>query len=248
MVLIHLIFAALMFTSVSAASAETIHLNGEDDWAPYSSATKDYKDLQGLAPDIIRAAFKSQGITVIFRPMPFTRCMKEVDLGRSLGCFDTLINADTQDRYLFHPTPLFKAEMYIYGKINSKPVTLIDLEGKKVGVTMGYTYPTTFIENKKILREVGPTEKSQMQKLASGRIDYAILWGLTGEKILKDNPHLLSKVKAVGKVSRDSLYINFSKKHKDGAKYAAIFEKGLKTIIENGTYKKIEADFQKSLN
>ncbi|WP_413587132.1 substrate-binding periplasmic protein [Bdellovibrio sp. HCB274] len=247
MLLLQLITGTLLVFSTLAVGAETIHLNGEDDWAPYSSATKDYKDLQGLAPDIIRAAFKSQGVTVILRPMPFARCMKEVDSGRSLGCFDTLINENTQNLYIFHPTPLFKAEMYIYGPANGAPVTLKDLEGKKVGTTVGYTYPTSFLQNKKILTEDGPTEKSQMQKLAAGRIEYAVLWGLTGERILKNNPELQGKVKSLGKVSRDSLYINFSKKHKDGAKYAAIFETGLKKILENGTYKKIESDFQKNL-
>ncbi|WP_413578169.1 substrate-binding periplasmic protein [Bdellovibrio sp. HCB290] len=247
MLLLQWIAGTLIVLSTLAVGAETIHLNGEDDWAPYSSATKDYRDLQGLAPDIIRAAFKSQGVTAVLRPMPFARCMKEVDTGKSLGCFDTLINENTQDRYVFHSTPLFKAEMHIYGPANGSPVSLKDLEGKKVGTTVGYTYPTSFLQNKKILTEDGPTEKSQIQKLAAGRIDYAVLWGLTGERILNDNPELKGKVKSLGKVSRDALYINFSKKHKDGAKYAAIFESGLKKIIENGTYKKIDSEFQKSL-
>jgi polar amino acid transport system substrate-binding protein len=234
-----------LFTSL-VSKAETITIIGEDDWAPYSSASKDYKEVEGLAPTIVRAAFKSQGVTAIIRPMPFTRCMMEVDKGNHLGCFDTLINQNTKDKYIFHETPLFQAEMLIYGRIDEKTgIKLEDLEGKTVGTTLGYTYPSVFINNKKIITEDGPTEKSQLQKVAAGRIRYAVLWGLTGENILEKNPDLKKKVKALGRISRDNLYVNFSKKHKDGAKYATIFEKGLQTILSNGTYIKIESDFRK---
>jgi polar amino acid transport system substrate-binding protein len=65
---------ALCFLISSYASAETITINGEDDWAPYSSATPNYKSVQGLAPEIIAAAFKTQGVDVKFRPVPFARC------------------------------------------------------------------------------------------------------------------------------------------------------------------------------
>lgn len=239
-----ILFSALLVSSVS--KAEIIHLLGEDDWAPYSSATFDYKDVQGLAPDIVRAAFKSQGVTAIIRPMPFARCMMEVDKGQSLGCFDTVINQNTKDKYIFHNTPLFQAEMLIYGKTTEKGgLSLEDLEGKVVGKTLGYTYPTSFLLNRKIKTEPGPTEKSQLQKVASGRIQYAVLWGLTGEDILDKNPELRNKVKALGKLSADSLYVNFSKKHKDGARYAAVFEKGMQAIHANGTYRKIESEFRK---
>ncbi|MGE5085373.1 MAG: substrate-binding periplasmic protein [Bacillota bacterium] len=230
-----------------SASAETITLNGEDDWAPYSSATSNYKSVQGLAPDIISAAFKTQGVTVKFRPVPFARCMIEVENGAAIGCFDTIINQDTRDKYIFHKTPLFKADMVVYGPINSSitHVKIKDLEGKIVGHTEGYTYPPQFIENKKIIAAESPTERSQLEKLASGRIQFAIMWGLTGEHIIEQNPHLVRKVKAIGRISQDSLFINFSKVHKDGAKYAAIFEKGMQAIIANGTYKKIEDAFHK---
>ncbi|MBO9667569.1 MAG: transporter substrate-binding domain-containing protein [Bdellovibrio sp.] len=231
----------------SPSFAETITLNGEDDWAPYSSATADYKDVQGLAPDIIRAAFKTQSVTVRIRPVPFARCMLEVDKGTALGCFDTIINQDTKDRYIFHKTPLFQAEMVVYGPISSQKtsITVKDLEGKVVGWTTGYTYPPSFRDNKKIIPDVVPTERAQLEKLAAGRIEYAVMWGLTGEHILQKHPHLSKKVKALGSISRDSLYINFSKSHPDGAKYAGVFEKGLQAIMVNGTYKKLEDDFRK---
>ncbi|MEK2644888.1 substrate-binding periplasmic protein [Bdellovibrio sp. BCCA] len=243
--MIRFMLFTLVFLGFSPVFAKTIVINGEDDWAPYSSATKNYKDVEGLAPDIVRAAFKTQGIKVVTRPVPFARCLHEVDEGTAIGCFDTVISSETQDRYIFHPTPLFTADMVIYGSINEAPKTWTfkDLEGKTVGTTNGYTYPTEFISNKRVLHSPGPTEKSQLEKLASGRIQYAILWGLTGSLILEERPDLTKKVKALGVISRTNLYLSFSKKHKEGAKYAALLEKGLQKIRSNGTYAEIVDQF-----
>ena len=234
----------LLFTALSV-QAQTIIINGEDDWAPYSAATSDYKDVVGLAPDVIKAAFKSQGIHVITRPVPFARCLHEVEEGKALGCFDTVISVETKSRYIFHPTPLFEADMVVYGapNENKRPMTFKDLEGKIVGTTNGYTYPTEFLQYKRITHSPGPTEKSQLEKLASGRVQYAVLWGLTASYLLRENPTLASKVKPLGVISRTGLYLSFSKKHKDGAKYAGILEKGLQTIISNGTYARIIEKF-----
>nr|BFD59716.1 transporter substrate-binding domain-containing protein [Bdellovibrio sp. CKG001] len=235
----------LLFCTTFAARSETVIINGEDDWAPYASASPDYKDVIGLAPDIVKAAFKSQGVRVITRPVPFARCLHEVDEGKALGCFDTVISIETQGKYIFHSTPIFEADMVVYGALNEtkRPTNFNDLEGKIVGTTNGYTYPTEFLQNKRITHSPGPTERSQLEKLASGRVHYAVLWGLTAAHLLRNNPALSKKVKPLGVISRTGLYLSFSKKHKDGSKYAAILEKGLQTIISNGTYARITAQF-----
>ncbi|WP_374079149.1 substrate-binding periplasmic protein [Bdellovibrio bacteriovorus] len=239
-----IVFTFVFFT-LSSVLAKTIVINGEDDWAPYASASKNYKDVEGLAPDIVKAAFLSQGIKAITRPVPFARCLHEVEQGSAIGCFDTVMSSETKDLYIFHATPLFTVDMVIYGSANEpkRALTFKDLEGKTVGTTNGYTYPTEFISNKKIKHSPGPTEKSQLEKLASGRIQYAILWGLTGPLVLKERPDLAGKVKPLGVISSTGLYLSFSKKHKEGAKYAALLEKGLQKIMANGTYAKIIDNF-----
>lgn len=244
--MLQLLLILTLACSGNFAQATTIIINGEDDWAPYSSASADYKDVVGLAPEIVKAAFKSQGITAITRPVPFARCIYEVEKGKSLGCFDTIINQDTKDKYIFHKTPMFEAEMVVYGRIRDgrQNVTLKDMENKVVGTTNGYTYPTDFLQNKKILHSQSPTEKSQLEKLASNRIDYAVVWGLTGEYLLKNHPELAKKIQPVGRLSKDGLYLNFSKSHKDGAHYAHVFEKGLQAIRADGTYDRIMNRFR----
>ncbi len=228
------------------AIAETIVINGEDDWAPYSSASSDYKDVVGLAPEIVKAAFKSQGVTVITRPVPYARCLYEVEKGKALGCFDTLINEETKAKFHFHKTPIFEVEKLVYGRKSvSKPIiTVKDLEGRVVGITNGYTYPTEFLENTKIIRSPSPTETSQFEKVASRRIDFAITWGLTGDHILKRNPDLAKKIRVVGRLANDGVYISFSKNQALGAEYAEVFEEGMQAILADGTYEKIMNRFR----
>ncbi len=241
------VFASLLFSTISLA--ETVTINGEDDWAPYSSKTADEKSVEGFAPDIIKAAFKTQGVDVVFKQVPYARCLAEVNAGDAVGCFDTVQDDDSKAKFIFHKTPLFNADMVVFAPSTSAETIakISDLEGKTVGVTNGYTYASEFTNNAKITKQVVGSEKDQLNLLANGRLQYGVVWGMPGFDILKKNPNIASKVKAIGKISTDALYINFSKKHKDGARMANIFEKGMQAINADGTYKKLEAEFKKKV-
>ncbi|MGL5934274.1 MAG: transporter substrate-binding domain-containing protein, partial [Cetobacterium sp.] len=71
--------------------AETIIINAEDDWAPFSSVTPDKKSAEGLSVDLVRAAFATQGIEVQFMAVPFARCLYEVEHGHVVACFNASI-------------------------------------------------------------------------------------------------------------------------------------------------------------
>lgn len=236
--------STLLFSTLTFA--ETVIINGEDDWAPYSSKTSDEKSVEGFAPDIIKAAFKTQGVDVVFKQVPYARCLAEVNSGDAVGCFDTVQDDDSKAKFIFHKTPLFNADMVVFAPSSSTEsiAKTSDLEGKTVGVTNGYTYASDFTNNAKINKQVVSSEKDQLNLLANGRLQYGIIWGMPGYDILKKNPNIASKVKVIGKISTDALYVNFSKKHKDGARMAEVFEKGMQTITTNGTYKKLESDFK----
>ncbi|MBY0414803.1 MAG: transporter substrate-binding domain-containing protein [Bdellovibrionales bacterium] len=242
-----LLLFALSFSVVSNIHAETITINGEDDWSPYSSITGDKKGVEGFAPEIVKAAFKTQGVTAEFKVLPYARCLDEVLKGDAIGCFDTVQDTDSQAKYLFHKTPLFEANTVVFGPANSteKITKISDLEGKTVGITNGYTYSTEFTTNTKIKKETNPSEKTQLEKIAIGRLAYGVIWQMPGHDIIKKNPSLGGKVKELGTISTDALFVNFSRKHKDGQKYADIFEKGMAAIKADGTYKKLEDDFKK---
>ncbi len=229
--------------------AQTIIIGAEDDWAPYSSVGAGGKQPKGLTPRIVKAAFKSQKVEVEFRILPFARCLDEVLHGQSIGCFDAMENSENKGKYIFNKTPLFTAEVAIWGEATSlkKKMKFQDLRGEIVGVTNSYTYPPEFSDDKKIEQKTYQTDYKQLEAIANGRLKYGIIYKWPGFQILADYPEFKNKVKILGIGSRDPFHLAFSKTHPDGAKFADIFEKGMKAITADGTYRKIIKDFEKAI-
>ena len=61
--------------------AETVTVGAEDAWAPYAYAMAGQSEPQGLAPQLVRAAFETQGVQVRFKVLPFSRCLHEAEVG-----------------------------------------------------------------------------------------------------------------------------------------------------------------------
>jgi len=229
------------------AAAETITIAAESDWPPYSS-DKDNQP-QGFAVDIVREAFKSQGVEVKFQALPFARCMRSAETGKVIGCFNATIVDSNRDTYCWHPTPMFKESLLIFGPAatSREDLKISDLEGKRVGSTIGYTYPDTFSKNPKINHVPVASDDHLVKMLAAGRVEFILLNGMPGYQRINADPALKERIKAVGEVSIDGFWIAFTKKHADGSRYCAVFEKGLQEIHRNGIYEALETAFRKSI-
>lgn len=240
-------FISLALLALSASlHAETVFINAEDDWAPFSSMRADKQGVEGLSPSLVSAAFNSQGIEVKFNAVPFARCLIEVERGKVVACFDTSITEYNKDKFIWHKTPLFEEGLSIFALSESKEANLSakDLEGKKVGLTHGYSYPNILMDNKKIIKDESPFDDTQLKKILLRRIQYGIINTTPGTLMVNANRNFKGKIKIVGLVETSVFYLNFSKTHKDGQRMADIFEKGMQDIKSNGTYKKIEHDFK----
>lgn len=235
-----LCWAGLLYTS--GVMAERVTIGAEDDWAPYSSAKADQSGPEGLTPLLVKAAFKTQGIDVDFDVMPFARCLFMAEKGRIVGCFNTTRTQANQGLYHWHPTPLFQEEIGIFGRSDKAPaksLTQKDLEGKTVGVTVGYTYATDFMTNPRITRISASSDSNLLKMLDAGRVDYILLNTMPGYWRLQHEKPLTHKVTRVGAIGVDSFWVSFSKVHPDGARLTQVFEKGLQAIKANGQYEKI---------
>ncbi|WP_035851545.1 substrate-binding periplasmic protein [Deefgea rivuli] len=232
-----------LFTPI--AQAETIVINAEDDWAPFSSISANKQGAEGLSVDLVRAAFATQGIEVRFMPVPFARCLYEAEHGQVVACFNASRTEENKDKFLWPSQPLFTEGLSILALNESKLKNLSpkDLEGHIVGITNGYTYPTSFMNNKKIIKDVSRTDAVQLKKILAKRIEYGVVNTTPATLMINANPATRGKIKIVGTVELSLLYLNFSKKHPDGQRLLGIFEKGLKTIQSNGTYARIQHDF-----
>lgn len=235
---------ACMLSAGLSFGADTVTIGAEDDWAPYSS--KVGTEAQGFAVDIVREAFKAAGVEVKFSVVPYARCMSVTKEGALAGCFDAARNSTLEADYLWHAKPLFNAKINIYATADSKEsgLTTKSLEGKTVAVTNGYEYGDEFDTNTKIKRDVANQDEQGFKKLMANRVPYMVAYEKVANAVFAKNKEFTAKFKAVGITADPGLYIAFSKRHPDGAKYLEKFNQGFDTIVKNGKYKAIEAQWK----
>lgn len=220
---------------------EQITLIGEDEWYPYA-ALRGGK-LRGLAVDIIEAAYAEMNVKVNFKSAPYARCLMLAETGQELGCFDSLKDSKLSKILLFHEEPIFKAEIGIFALDSSTESQLqfSSLRGKRIGVTHGYTYTDEVDNDAGVTREVAPTDLSNLRKLLLQRSDYSLIYTRVVDYLIGQYPaEFKGKIRQVGSISLESLYVSFSKRRTDSPKYASLLDQGLRKIKKNGVYQKIE--------
>lgn len=236
-----LLSCTLICALSTSANAETITLISEDNWYPYA-ALKDGK-IAGFAVDVIEAAYAKMNIQVAFISAPYSRCLMLTKAGRALGCFDSLNDLTLAPDFLFHHEPLFKGTIGIYaaGKNRSTPVSVPDLRGRTVGVTHEYTYGDAIESDKKIVREIAPSDLSNLRKLLKGRSEFSLVYTRIADYLQVAYPdELKGKIRQVGVAFEDKLYVSFSKTWPGAQHYADLLDQGLIAIRADGTYKKLE--------
>jgi len=156
---------------------------------------------------------------------------------------DTLRDARTEDKYLWHKYHLFRARIGIYGRSDgpADPVNVQALRGKRVGVTNGYDYGTAFDDDPTMVRDVAASDLTSLRKLVAGRVDYALVFDRVAAEIAANNPTLGQGFRLRGVLLEPSLYLSFSKKFPGVEPLIARFDAGLDKIRKNGEYARIEA-------
>lgn len=239
----------LQLAPTALFARDSVVIAAEDDWPPYSSSNADRSAPVGLSPDLVRAAFDTQGIDVHFLTVPFARCLHYAEIGRAVGCFNTTIVAGNRDTFHWHHTPMFSEELAIFARSDqrSDKLTLQDLEGHTVSVTIGYTYPTEFMNNPRITRFPVNSDQQQLRMLANGRVQFALVNTVPGQLRINADPDLKGKIRRVGRISVDGFWIAFSKRHPDGRRMADTFEAGLRELKASGRYDSMMRDFRKRI-
>ncbi|GGC70738.1 substrate-binding periplasmic protein [Undibacterium terreum] len=231
----------MLFSTSPGLRAETITLIGEDDWYPYSALKNG--QLQGFAVDVIDAAYASVGVKVQFVAAPYARCLMLVQTGQAMGCFDSLNDAKLGQEFVFHKEPIFKAVIGIYARADAaaQKITVAELKGHRVGFTHGYTYGDEVEKDNRIFREDAPTDISSLRKLLLGRSEYSLVYTRVVDYLNAFYAsELQGKIRQVGIVTEDKLFVSFSKLRPEAARYADLLDKGLQTVRANGTYAVLE--------
>ncbi|KAB2970686.1 transporter substrate-binding domain-containing protein [Zoogloea sp.] len=252
-VLVRLAFLGFLFPSLAfvnpALAEETIVIAAEDDWPPYSSIKADRSGPEGFTPELVRAVFKLKGVDVRFLTVPFARCLHYAETGRTVGCFNATIVEGNRNTFHWHPTPMFSEELAIFARSDQPGdhLTLKDLEGQTVSVTIGYTYPTELMQNQAITRFAATSDAQQLRMLATGRVRFALVNTMPGYLRIHAEPSLQGRIRQVGRVSVDGFWVAFSKAHPDGKRMAGIFEDGLQQLKASGRYDEMLEAFRRRI-
>lgn len=237
-------FICLFLVSFFVQAKEVVIIDAEDDWAPYSSKVDDLP--KGFSVDVVKAIFNSQNVDVQLNSVSYAKCLDHVSRNTEVvGCFDTARSYANENKFYWTDKPLFKAKIFIWARKDYKKndLTYTDLIGQKVGMTNGYEYGTKFDSGPpgEVEKDIGPTDQSLFKKLLFGRFDLAVAYELPAKNVLNQLKLAKEKagVKPVGKLTEISLYVSFSKMNKNSQHFLAVYNKGMDTIIKNGTYKKL---------
>ena len=218
------------------ASAEKITLaNG--DWAPYMS--KDLK-MHGYMSHIVKEAFASEGIEVNYVFLPWKRGFEDAKAGKYQGSLIWGFNEERAKDFLFsEPVAQLGTSLFHLKSKSFDWSAPEDLKNYKIGGVVGYAYGVEDLESKgvvKILRI--SSAEANYRKLSSGRIDIVLEDTEVGHGMVS-KLGLSDSVTAHPKTLKPRKYsVIISKKIANAQHLLEAFNKGLKTIKDDGRYQK----------
>lgn len=221
---------ALVF-SVSAAWAKAVKMGTYQ--IPLMVESKD----KGVFVELVKAVAGKAGDQLDIIVAPPKRTVGSFSKGEIDGffpCLDVMLPGDASKS-----DPIYVKSDFAFTRSDTPKISDIKaLEGKTVGITIGYPYAKALLSNKKIKLEQAESDVLNMKKLSKGRIDAFVVEEKTGIKALQEsgatNIHY-DKGKAL---SKQNVYFAFQP-NADGKALAAKFSKALGEIKADGTFGKI---------
>jgi polar amino acid transport system substrate-binding protein len=216
------------------------------EWPPYTS---EKLNGHGIAGELITAAFAASGIEVTYVFYPWNRSL---ELSRRGGIEATATWFESADRRAdFHLSdPLFDSRFLLYF-LKDKPISwqkVEDLDGIKIGATTGYFYGDAFAQAEKSGRITvirASSDETNLKNLLLGRLDAFPLDQQVAEFLFANDLPAADVARighnAVAVHSRPQ-HLLISRKAANGEALIRLFNQGLETIRDNGTYERIVND------
>ena len=210
-----------------------------NEWAPFTGSKL---ENQGLAVEITKAAYKTQGVDIDIAYFPWARALK----GVKEADYDFIVAIwKTEERAEF----LNMSQPYLENKIafiknkgdSFEYEGLESLNDKDVAVSRGYGYGDAFLSATNFRRPESNNLLKCIKKLVAGRVDLTLEDEVVSRYELKNNaPELLEKIEFTNNaLSSNSVYLASSLGHSKNKMIIERFNKGLQVIKENGTYAEI---------
>jgi ABC-type amino acid transport substrate-binding protein len=239
---------AVVFCAPRAALAADLTIMAEDASEPFSRA-----DGTGYANDIVRAAFRAVHIDVKLDIVPYARCKKSLELGKTPACFSMSWVPEFRNAIMFSDQPIFEVYADVFRGRNASG-TMQDAgqipKGASVGIVNGYEYPDTIyrLADRGVVLEREIDELSLLKMLARGRLAAAVV--MTSD--FADGPQRLAAAGVADSVAYAfrsgtmKSYIGFSLANPQGASARQAFNDGYRIIVKNHVRYQIREKWMKA--
>ncbi|OMH25576.1 ABC transporter substrate-binding protein [Motiliproteus sp. MSK22-1] len=240
-----LFLIALMLPSLS--QGETIRI-ATGEFIPYCSSSSKH---QGFASHVVSEAFARQGHEVEFDFLPWKRALVQTQ-NADYDATSWWSYSDERAKDHYYSDELLESRLHFFYVKGLLPdfdwKEVNDLNGFRIGLSRGY-YTSDALESArkagKVKFEIVNDDEQNFRRLLRGRIDIFPINVVTGLELLRTKfaPNVIHQVTYHPRpLSSRPGFLLFPKAGKRSLELMAIFNTGLKSLREDGTYEKMVDD------
>ena len=238
--------AALLAASVWGQTKELVCYS--DAFAPY--VIVESGNIRGIDVDTIAEAGKRVGIKVSFKTLPWVRLEREIALGATspVECAFAYTLTTEREAYMdFTSVPIKLTELVLFARRGSFEAfqDFEILKGKSIGIRRGFKIPAALgalVSQGSVKLEEVNDDLQNFEKLKRGRLDAVLSNHEVGDETIRQ-----MKAADIVALSPPVLvtptYLVFNKA-KNLSAWVPLFDKGIKSVMEDGTYRKIRARYR----
>lgn len=228
-------------TEKTIPAQQTIRI-ATGEFAPWSGRNLPY---HGHVNQVIQTAFATQGVTVEFVYLPWKRAFEEARLGKFDATSYWYDNSERREAMLYSD-PLIVNRTVFFQRADNEAITwksFSDLSQYRMSATLGFTYTEDFyraVDSQVISPIMVPSDVQNIKLLMADRVDLFATDEMSGFYMaaqLSIDPRKLKVVEPA--LSAPEGYLMASKTNPNAQALIASFNKGLKQLKADGSYRKI---------
>jgi polar amino acid transport system substrate-binding protein len=228
-----LLIGALLCLASAHASTGEVNLVTVD-YAPFYGPTL---PNEGPITEIVTAAFKNVGYQVNVKYVPWARAVADAKAGKADGLHGAWFSKEREEWFVYSDK-LPGNEIVLFKRKGTEPEAFIgydDLQPYKIGVVRGYVNPPEF-DAADLRTEEANSDKLNLTKLAKGRVDLILIDRAIAKYMLANElAEYKDALEAIDPPLKiEHLYMLISKETDDYQTKLDDFNKGLKTLTEEG--------------
>jgi polar amino acid transport system substrate-binding protein len=224
---------ALLFTRPIPVQAEQLLL-ATGEFPPYVGSSL---ANQGVASQIVSAAFSAVGHEVSLRYLPWRRASAETASGKYAASYPWAMNKQRQEQFLFSQ-PIYIDHVRFFARLDQGLDADRRWHGKRLCIPDGWdiTQVQRQIDHYQLQVEQPSDIANCFHMVEAGRVDLTAINRMVGNHVLEELP-AGHNIGVVGEeIALDVNYLIIPRSHPRAPQLLAEFNKGLRRIKQNGRY------------